>query len=229
MRRNAIGMMAALALLLAGPAHALNLGLTDDSFANVSLGFTFNFFGTDYTDIYVNSNGNITLGAGDSDYTESVAEFLDAPPRIGGVWDDLNPSAGGLVDATGTATEMVVTWQDLPEFFNLGSNTFSITLSSDNGIWMDFGDMTLRDGIVGISDGLNLADPGETDLSATGPSFSSTVTRYEAFNRDFDLSNSSIHFTAPAVPEPNAVLLFATGTLVTAASLRRRRSADRRF
>ncbi|WP_040497242.1 hypothetical protein, partial [Fulvivirga imtechensis] len=40
----------------------------DDLSPAVSIGFTFNFFGTDYTDIYISSNGNVAFTA----YAESI-------------------------------------------------------------------------------------------------------------------------------------------------------------
>ena len=37
--------------------------IDDDPSASSSLGFTINFFGTSYSDVYVNNNGNVTFGA----------------------------------------------------------------------------------------------------------------------------------------------------------------------
>ena len=46
------------------------LSANDDGYAGpVGLGFTANFFGVDQTQAYVNNNGNITFGAGQSTYT----------------------------------------------------------------------------------------------------------------------------------------------------------------
>ena len=221
-------MVGVMALLLTGTANAALIALGDDDFSMESIGFTFNFFGTDYTDMYVGSNGYITFGAGDSDLSESSAQMLSEEPRIAGAWDDLAPHNGGTVDATGDATQMVVTWAGVPEFSNTGSNNFSITLHSNGGIWIDFLGMTLTDGLVGISAGGGVADPGETNFSAGGGPFSNTVTRYEIFTSgDFNLANSSIHFDpadgAPTIPEPSTLLLLGTGLLGAGVMARRRR------
>ena len=52
----------------------MNLG--DDSSQEVALGFTFPFQGQNYTSVFVNSNGNLTFGSGDTDFSESVSDLL---------------------------------------------------------------------------------------------------------------------------------------------------------
>jgi LPXTG-site transpeptidase (sortase) family protein len=48
------------------------LGANDDGSAGpVNLGFTLNFFGTNYSQLYVNNNGNVTFGAALSTFTSS--------------------------------------------------------------------------------------------------------------------------------------------------------------
>src|ERR1700761_9466582 len=45
-------------------------GRNDDGFSGpVNLGFTLNFFGTNYTQFWVNNNGNVSFGNGISDFT----------------------------------------------------------------------------------------------------------------------------------------------------------------
>jgi hypothetical protein len=172
------------------------LGLGDDDFEELALGFDFPFQGSTYSSVFVNSNGNLTFGSGDTDFSESVSEFLNDQPRIAPLWDDLSPNQGGLVLVDGDASSVTITFEDVPEFFASTGNTFSVTLSSDGSIDIDYGSVAAADGIVGVTEGGGAADPGATDLSAGGP-YSATGTTYEqfTFSSPFDLSNGSLDFT----------------------------------
>ena len=177
----------------------LVLGVGDDGFAEIPLGFSFPFQGGSYTSAFVNANGNITFGSGDTDFTESVSEFLNDQPRIAGAWDDLNPSAAGEVSASYAADSVTVTWDNVPEWFSTGSNTFSVTMESGGDISIDYGTTNGSDAIVGVTEGGGAADPGETDLSAGGP-FSASGTTYEQFTGGgdpLDLDNQTVDFDNP--------------------------------
>jgi hypothetical protein len=96
---------------------------------------------------FLNSNGNITFGVGDTDNTPSVPELRVGPPRIAGAWSDLNPSSRAVslgtfpVQAVGFAdvNQFKVRYIDTPLFGNEActgmrgnaSNTFSISLNDD--------------------------------------------------------------------------------------------------
>lgn len=169
------------------------LNLPDDGFEEVPLGFSFPFQGTNYASVFVNSNGSLTFGSGDTDFSESVFELLNDQPRIAPLWDDLSPNNGGSVTVefdTGSAT---VNFDSVPEFISTGANTFSVTLDASGSITIAYGSVTAADGIVGVTPGGGAADPGETDLSAGG-SFSAVGTTYEQFTGDFDLSNQTLVF-----------------------------------
>ena len=157
----------------------LNLG--DDSSQQLALGFTFPFNGTSYTSVFVNSNGNLTFGSGDSDFSESVAELLSDQPRIAPLWDDLSPNNGGLVIADGDASSMTVTFSGVPEFPSAGSNTFSVTMFPSGNYMVSYGGISAVDGLTGTTQGGGAANPGPTNLSAAGP-FSKSGTTYELFN-----------------------------------------------
>ena len=75
--------------------------LTDDSVsAALPMGFSFDFFGTGYTDAYASSNGFMTFASGSSNGCCSGQALPNpAAPNnlIAGWWEDLNPSLGGTV------------------------------------------------------------------------------------------------------------------------------------
>ena len=174
----------------------LPLSLGDDTFAEVALPFSFPYQGSNWSSVFVNSNGNLTFGSGDSDFSESVSELLNDQPRIAPLWDDLSPNNGGTVSVTFGASSVTVNYVGVPEFFATGSNTFSVTLHSDGTVDVDYGAVSALDGIAGVTQGGGAANPGETNLSAGGP-FSAVGTTYEQFTGagdPFDLDFLSLTF-----------------------------------
>ncbi|HKQ97022.1 MAG TPA: pre-peptidase C-terminal domain-containing protein [Candidatus Polarisedimenticolia bacterium] len=166
----------------------------DDGSVLVPLPFDFPFNGTMWPAVFVNGNGNLTFGTGNSDFTESTAELLSGPPRIAPLWDDLNPGAGGNVVVTQTASSWTVEYQGVPEFGTTNSNTFSVTLHAGGQIDFHFGTTAHNDGLIGVSQGGGAADPGETDLSAAG-ALSATGTTYELFGSgELDLDTLTLLF-----------------------------------
>jgi len=163
------------------------LSLGDDDSEQVALPFAFPFQGATYSSVFVNSNGNLTFGSGDIDFSETVAEFLNDQPRIAPLWDDLNPSTGGSVVVSQTAGSWTVSFQGVPQFGSAIGNTFSVTLTAAGGIELAYGDTANNDGLVGVTPGGGAANPGETNLSAAG-ALSATGTTYELFGSgEFDL------------------------------------------
>jgi len=171
------------------------LGLGDDDSAMVGLGFSFPYQGADWTEVYVNSNGNLTFGSGDTDFSESVSEFLSDQPRIAPLWDDLSPNNGGQVIVEYGSGSATVSFIGVPEFFSTGSNTFSVTMYDDGTYEIDFGLVSATDGLTGTTEGNGAADPGPTDLSAGGP-FAAAGTTYEQFTggNPFDLTGANLSF-----------------------------------
>ena len=107
-----------------------NLGLTDDSNALATLGFTFNFYGVGYSDCFVGSNGLIGFGAGSNVFGNGAIPSAALPNNMLYVyWDDLNPGAGGEVYAetrgtAGTDLRFIAQWNNVPQFGGADANTF---------------------------------------------------------------------------------------------------------
>lgn len=173
------------------------LPLGDDTSVELGgFGFDFPFDGTDYPTIFVNSNGNITFGAPSFDFSESISEFENGPPRIAALWDDLSPNNGGLVLASSDfSTELSIEFVDVPEFFSTGANSFKITLFATGEVHIDYGDMTAVDGIAGAAEGGG-ASSTASDLSATGGGFvpDSPVEQF-SFGNPNDLANESLTYS----------------------------------
>lgn len=97
--------------------------LSDDDFSGtLPIGFTFNFFGVDYTDFYISSNGFITFsntgddGCCSGDVLPNGSSTLENMIAFG--WEDLYPPGNGVVEyfTTGTAPNrmLIVNFTDVP-------------------------------------------------------------------------------------------------------------------
>jgi hypothetical protein len=158
------------------PPSAGQLTMTDDLTVQVPLPWTLPTPAGPINDVFVCSNGWVSLlPTTETVYTETVAGLLGAAtPRILGLWDDLNPAAGGGVYAAvdpANPTLFHITWDQVPELGATGTaNTVQITLSQSGGWELKFGAIAAIDGLVGYSPGGGARDPGPTDISAlAGP------------------------------------------------------------
>ncbi|HWM28575.1 MAG TPA: PPC domain-containing protein, partial [Woeseiaceae bacterium] len=156
------------------------LTLGDDDSAEVTLPFPFPYQGSSYGSVFVNSNGNLTFGSGDADFSQSVADLLSGPPRIAPLWDDLSPNAGGLIFVESDASSVTVTFDGVPQFFSADDNTFSVTLTDDGAVKISYESVGSADNIVGLTEGTGATDPGPSDLSLS-PTWPALGTTYEPF------------------------------------------------
>ena len=140
------------------PSLGRGLNLTDDdSTAPLTPAFAFDFFGRRVTSVFINSDGNLTFGEGDSASTERGITRLSAgAPRIAPFFADLDPSADGGVFVSNTAEALSVTWCAVPAFGMPQTMTVQATLFPTGAIEFRFGTTILTDGIVALS-------PGNTD------------------------------------------------------------------
>ena len=173
----------------------ITLTLDDDAAQAVGIPFAFPSQGQTYSSVFVNANGNLTFGAGSTDFSETAAELLSGPPRIAALWDDLSPQEGEIfVEAD--AGSWTVRYVNVPQFLAGDSNSFSITLSEDGEVTIAYDDIAALDALAGVTQGGGAANPGETDLSSTTP-LSAAGTTYELFlgaADPVDLDNATLSF-----------------------------------
>jgi len=118
----------------AHPGTSLNLG--DDQTQTVNLPFTFKYYGVNYTQVSICSNGWLALGSETStSYTNTSIPNTSAPNKaVYALWDDLNPGISGepgdvyyYNDAVNH--RFVVEWFRVPHYGNTPSReTFEIIL-----------------------------------------------------------------------------------------------------
>jgi photosystem II stability/assembly factor-like uncharacterized protein len=149
-----------------------NLNLNDDASTGARpLGFSFPFFGTNYTTLFVNSNGYATFGTVSSfvdfnvpdatDLSTVLDRMAEGLPRIAPLWNDLDPTAGGGVFFNALPGRTLITWNAVPQFGAPGtSHTFQLTLFPSGIIRLTYGtvsppstDPIVGGFLVGISPG----------------------------------------------------------------------------
>jgi len=172
------------------------LTLGDDDSVEVPMSFNFDYQGSTYSSVFVNSNGNLTFGSGDTDFSESVGELLSGQPRIAPLWDDLSPNQGGMVLYKSESDSLKVTFNDVPQFLAGDSNNMIVTLYDTGEVDIEYGNVDATDGIAGVTEGGVASDPGETDLSAAGslPASGTTYEAFDGFGDDNDLDNVFLDF-----------------------------------
>jgi len=130
--------------------------LDDDDSAPVTLPFTFPFYSGRYTQMFVNSDGNLTFVNDDHASTDrDVARFLTGPPRIALLFDDLDPSSGGGVYRRTDGDALILSWCNVPEF---GASTnrvnVQVRIASDGNIDFIYGaTVSATTAVVGVSPG----------------------------------------------------------------------------
>ncbi len=156
-------------------------GLGDDDTARVSLPFTFPFFGAQYTSVFVNSDGNLTFNSGDTSTAErSLGRLTAGPPRIAGLFRDLDPSrVPGSVRLLSEPGRFVVSYVGVPEYQTFGTGplqTFQIRLFPGGRVEFAYQDITTRSAVVGIAPGNLLGSSSVVSfLTGSGQEFSSAI------------------------------------------------------
>ncbi|MCD6162501.1 MAG: hypothetical protein J7K40_08825 [candidate division Zixibacteria bacterium] len=112
-------------------------GMGDETMAGpYSIGFTFNYYGTDYNSFYVNSNGYVSFSSTSTTYENGTIPNISTPNNMLAVyWDDLNFNSGGnAYFYTNNSDSCVISYVDVPHYHDDGSFTFEIILLSSGKI-----------------------------------------------------------------------------------------------
>ena len=224
-------------------------GRNDDGFSGpISLGYTLaNFFGQDYSSIYINNNGNVTFGSGLAAYTPSGPEGATQPviaPFFADV--DTRGAASGVVYVNQSiANETIITWDHVGYYSSHDDklDTFQLVIRGDaydtpegegqigffyGGMQWETGDASNGSGgfggspaAVGFGDGNQQGYTLEGSLS----NGISSIVDHEYIWFDVNSSGAPVPVpTLPAVPEPGSLGMMLAA-LVTLAALARRRNA----
>ena len=137
----------------------------DDSGLNVPLGFGFNYYGTNYTELTLSSNGYLCFDGNAGDFSNDPIPGASNPGGIiAPYWDDLNPSAGGSGpikwDTVGTApNRRFVAWWDGVEHFG-NNDTEDVQCILDENGTITFSYVATTQG--GSSATIGIQNPGDS-------------------------------------------------------------------
>lgn len=144
--------------------------VNDDGFIEVPLPWPFEFCDVVETSVFINANGSVTFGSGDTDFSPTVSEFLNGPPRIAALWTDLSPQEGnGITFQEVGGDEFHIIWNQVPAFGTSQNNTFRIILRSDGSHDIQYtavqatANAPEEDVLVGRGGG-GAPNPGESDM-----------------------------------------------------------------
>jgi len=132
------------------PAGGTPLAIGDDDSLVVVAppGRPFRIFGAEFPEVFIGSNGYLTFGTGDSDWSPSIADHYNRP-RISGLFSDLSPGPG-QVSYQFLEDRFVATWRAVPLRRLGGSNTFQIEIFNDGRIRLTW---------LGIASGITASSP----------------------------------------------------------------------
>ncbi|MFA6240653.1 MAG: M4 family metallopeptidase [Candidatus Hydrogenedentales bacterium] len=146
--------------------NIINLPMTDDGSIVFDTGAPFPFFGNLFSELTVSANGCITASVeryaifSDPNFPPSYDKHFEWP-RISFLFSDLDPTAGGQVWGRFMDDRMVVTFENVPAFEGPGAtvpgqnynNTVQCELFYSGHIRITYGLVTVKNAVVGISDG----------------------------------------------------------------------------
>lgn len=164
----------------------------DGSIGPINLGFNFNLYGTNYTQVWINNNGNITFTGAANSF--SSTGFPSSMPMIAGFWADIDTrnTLSGTVKYKLSPGKIIVTWPGVGYYNTKGDllNTFQIILTDGtdasiglgNNVALNYHDMQWTTGdasggvggfggtaaTVGINkgDGVNFVQVGRFGLNS---------------------------------------------------------------
>ncbi|MEJ5263630.1 MAG: T9SS type A sorting domain-containing protein, partial [Ignavibacterium sp.] len=141
-------------------------GTLDDGYTTIPLGMTFPFYGNNYTQAYLSTNGFLSFTALTSSYFTNGTIPNTALPNnvIAPFWDDLDGRTQGTVHYLQEPGKLTIQFTNWQKYSGTGSLTFQMVLYSSGKIMFYYNNMnaTLNSATVGIenstgTDGLQIA------------------------------------------------------------------------
>lgn len=114
----------------------VDITFEDEVVADVALGFTFNFYGGNYTDINISENGWLSFTSTGGYYINPCLPASGEPNNaIYPFFDDLSDTAGGDIFSYSDGSEFIVQWNDVPFYDSPGESAkFQVVIRADGTI-----------------------------------------------------------------------------------------------
>ncbi len=127
----------------------------DDQSVSYPLGFTFNYYGVDFTSIQVCTNGFLSFNSTSTSYSnQGMPNAADPNNMLAPLWDDLNPSAAGNIYYETIGNQFIVSYVGVPHYSNGGPETFQVILDADGSIVFQYATFDTGDSsTIGIENG----------------------------------------------------------------------------
>ncbi|HYP15405.1 MAG TPA: IPT/TIG domain-containing protein, partial [Bryobacteraceae bacterium] len=174
--------------------------LGDDDTQETRIAFPFPFFGSRYSSVFINSDGNLTFGASDTVSTDrSLGRVNSGSPRIAPLFRDLDPTqSSDGVRLTSSANRFTVSWVTVPDYSDTGtgvSQTFQVSLFPDGRIEFAYNSVRTSTAVVGISPGSLQGEAVLTDLStASATEYSATLAERFTNVEEIDIYSAAQKF-----------------------------------
>ena len=121
-----------------------NLG-DDDYKGPFNIGLNFNFYGQNYSEFYIASNGYIGFGPTDGydEYSNIGIPNSELPNNIiCWLWDDFDPSSGGTVYYETISNKLIVQFENYPEYDSSNYINAEVILYQDGKIKLQYDNFT---------------------------------------------------------------------------------------
>lgn len=176
---------------------------TDDSMhGSYSIGFTFNFYGTDYTDFYVCNNGYITFTSGTCAYSNADIITAAVPNNyIAPFWDDMFTGGTIKYELFGSSPNryLVVSYEGINHVnHQAGDATYQVIIyETTNNIKFQYSDVTF--GNATYDDGASATVGIENSDGTDGLKFSfDSASLSSSFAVEYDWPTPSLSITQSA-------------------------------
>jgi uncharacterized protein (TIGR03437 family) len=171
--------------------------LGDDDSRSYTLPFPFTFFGKTYTQIFLNSDGNLTFTVAEhASSNRSLGRMTGGPPRISPLFDDLDPTlTNAKVVYLADSTRAVFTWVTVPEFQSGIRQTFQVRLYPDGSIQFSYSGVNPTSAVAGIAPGN--AKPGTnivSFLNDTSATYTAAVAERFGSTQEIDIVTAAQKF-----------------------------------